>query len=395
MAVLFAAGITLYSLKSLPYPFVWSGLAWLVALLCLAVALSGNARKALTAMCAALFALVIAESCAAVWNAACFARLKVDTAVPKYTVPDQVLGYAPAPSQTAHAVRKSKVASPLYDAVYTINEVSLRATPDSPSNVEEAAVFFGGSFMFGEGLDDTETIANQVSLRYGGKQGTLACHNFGYHGYGPHQMLAALREGLVKDRVPQSVRHVIYEFIPCHVHRTLGYASWSLGSKDSSLPGDPRYVVNADGHVIKDGHFMQVPVDNALASVTNQIHKSSLFELVPQSLWRKYNVVFTPDEIEACGAVIEAARDYCTEHFPDSDFHALLWDDGMSIPHDIATQLRECLATKGVSSILITEVVPEIGDAPAGKYQIRSDSHPAALTNSMVADFLQQRWSQD
>ena len=72
-------------------------------------------------------------------------------------------------------------------------------------------------------------------------------YNFGFHGYGPHQMLAALTGGRVQDTVDCQPTHVVYQAIVPHVERVSGLATWDRHG--------PRYVETQDGGVRLAGRF--------------------------------------------------------------------------------------------------------------------------------------------
>jgi hypothetical protein len=54
---------------------------------------------------------------------------------------------------------------------------------------------FGCSFTFREGVEDREAMPYLV-----GELSKYIVYNFGFHGYGAHQMLSALEYGIV-DRI--------------------------------------------------------------------------------------------------------------------------------------------------------------------------------------------------
>ena len=109
---------------------------------------------------------------------------------------------------------------PIFDVVYTTNEAGLRASPPS-AEARESILFFGGSFTFGTGVNDDETMPHRGGVATKGKYRVF---NFGYAGYGPHQMLAAIEGGLVDEIVIEPPKYVIYQAIPHHVERAAGLA---------------------------------------------------------------------------------------------------------------------------------------------------------------------------
>ena len=74
------------------------------------------------------------------------------------------LGYAPYPNRVVEAW-KIVGSDRIYDVTYTIDSHGLRKTPGITASAaaRSAFLFFGGSFTFGEGLNDDETLPYQFA----------------------------------------------------------------------------------------------------------------------------------------------------------------------------------------------------------------------------------------
>ncbi|OQY36439.1 MAG: hypothetical protein B6243_03195 [Anaerolineaceae bacterium 4572_5.2] len=111
---------------------------------------------------------------------------------------DDLLGYIPVPNTRVNSIKKLGD-DLIYDVEYSIDQYSRREVPGlefrvsgsetsntKPETRNQFILFFGGSFIFGEGLNDDETLPAHV--------GRLAPryrpYNYGLSGYGPQQMLA-------------------------------------------------------------------------------------------------------------------------------------------------------------------------------------------------------------
>lgn len=158
-----------------------------------------------------------------------------------YFNPDTDLGYQPVPGAVVHS-RKVCGTAPLYDVNYTINNLGWRKTNGTPEG--ESIFIFGGSFAFGEGLNDEESLPSVISRELGYRSNVV---NFGFHGWGPHQMLRILETKREVDCVSKTVKHVVYVAITDHVRRCTGGTAWD--------PDGPRYVLDAGGRVKFDGQF--------------------------------------------------------------------------------------------------------------------------------------------
>jgi hypothetical protein len=156
-----------------------------------------------------------------------------------------ILGYRPRKNTVVDS-RKYFKDELVYDVTYSIDANGLRiAPPVTPGSGERCILFFGGSFTFGEGVEDDTTTAYQVGQRL---EGRYRIFNFGFHGYGPHQMLSALESGLAKSISSCNARYVIYLVLVEHVQRPAGLALWDLEG--------PRYLLAANG-VERDGSLFE------------------------------------------------------------------------------------------------------------------------------------------
>src|SRR5690606_28602961 len=70
---------------------------------------------------------------------------------------DPLLGYGPTPLVTVQArlVQGNHV---VYDVLYRINGSGIRKHPHEPRSSKRAVLFFGGSYTFGEGVNDDQTL---------------------------------------------------------------------------------------------------------------------------------------------------------------------------------------------------------------------------------------------
>src|SRR5262249_6162901 len=140
---------------------------------------------------------------------------RVEGTVNDETQPNDLLGYAPVENSRLTA-RKFYGNELIYDVVYSIGPGGLRVVPSSKAGSAECMVFLGDSISFGEGVQDGQAFPNQLAQKSGGR---YAIYNFAYSGYGPHQMLANLQAGRVKEMVPCEPAHFVYLAIVEHIPR--------------------------------------------------------------------------------------------------------------------------------------------------------------------------------
>jgi hypothetical protein len=124
----------------------------------------------------------------------------------------------------------------IYQAVYTFGNDGFRVTPMQEGLHSAPRInFFGGSYMFGEGLNDDETFAyytTQVLQNVGSK-------NYGMHGWGVHNALAILEHLDVGGEVN------VLLTAPWHASRSSCVNAWT--------GYHPKYQLDQAGKVERSG----------------------------------------------------------------------------------------------------------------------------------------------
>jgi len=344
-----------------PLPFVWIALLW-SGLFVLRAALAERAAAKLAWINAAgiLLVFAVAEGILQLRPSLELGGSLSDG----YLHGHESLGYAPLAQNRATATR-SFAGEVLYDVVYTIDQNGLRMPPPVAEGAgQECLLFFGGSFMFGDGVMDDEAMPYQVGSKTGGR---FRVYNFAFHGYGPHQMLAALEDELVAATIDCVPRYAIYLGHPEHVMRVAGFASWDIHG--------PRYVLEPGaGRVAYAGHF-----DDGLAFyrrwLVTLLNRS---KLVSTFLSRRRPETEASEQLFV--GIVDAAREHIEARHPGAEFHVILWDEANS-------SLSRQLASAGLRLHHIDAIVPaEERDEP--RYTIPRDRHPTALLHERVADYV-------
>jgi hypothetical protein len=132
---------------------------------------------------------------------------------------DETLGYAAKPGVFRALKTYAFGRRVVYDVKYSIEPSGVRHTPIAATG--PTAFFFGDSFMFGEGVNDDETLPFAFSVASG-----MRVVNFGLNGYGPHQMLRSLELDLPGRSGFVLPKFVVYLAIPQHIKRAAGYSAW-------------------------------------------------------------------------------------------------------------------------------------------------------------------------
>lgn len=255
---------------------------------------------------------------------------------------------------------------------YSIDSLGWRVTPWHGEQEQDAAriAFFGCSLTFGEGVPDSATLPAQVNLQ---SHGRFRASNFGFSGYGPHQMLAILEHRLEAPAFSRPPVVAVYQAIPGHVYRTLGRTPWDPG---------PRYRLQADGSVRFAGRFYSPLESRAL----NVLYRSFLFS----RLLDAWNRRLGQRDYQLYFGVVEAAKREFLARYPGSEFVVIYWDTRTPSPESMAMDERLLggFASRGIRAVPVSRMLPGYpGQAP--RYLLSThDPHPNALAYRGLAEYL-------
>ena len=273
--------------------------------------------------------------------------------------PDPVLGYGPElnSGKKRSAARKIRGDEVVYDVLYSRDEEGRRITPWRGDRADTLVLLFGCSYTVGEGLNDRETFPWQLGEILGEKFQVL---NYGFHGYGSHQMLALIESGRL-DALMQAYEHVyaFYLTIRGHELRSVGLSPWDQDG--------PRYVLE-NGRLKHVGRFSDGPVrlaDKLLA-------RSRAYSRVKLA-YRERRALDIHVAI-----IAESMRELEARHHA----HALtlIWPN--------FTPIEPRLRESGVRTLALTGAMPDDFESAPEKYTIKYDGHPNALANKYVAEAL-------
>ena len=279
--------------------------------------------------------------------------------------PDPVLGYAPAGPASFHAVSLKPDGSTVFDVHYTVDAAGHRTTPPPVDPADpRSIVFFGCSYTFGYGVDDDATLPYQT-----GKLSGLRIHNFACNGYGPHQMLAAIENGLVAKAVTDHPALIVYHLIPSHNLRSAGYSDWDQHSL--------RYTLAADGSVQADGHFD----DSWFGRVPRRLLIDSAIFQQAIAILNAHDHNRSPLTV----GIIRRSRDLLRQAYPHARFCVVYWDGRTSESDALLKGLRQA----DIPVYLMSDILPGYPD-DAAKYRIMPPfaTHPNAIAYSLIAQYL-------
>jgi hypothetical protein len=299
---------------------------------------------------------------------------------PSYFQPDDDLGGAPERGVGAH-VRKLHGSTVVYDVVYTIGANGLRRSPPARGTGAAAcALFFGDSFMFGEGLADDQTIPWRVGVLTGGD---VRVYNFGFHGFGAQQMLAAFDRNRVEKAIDCRPTHVIYEAIPDHVGRAAGYYEF--------MRHGPRYELvaarlGAADSVAYRGHFDDEESQRSAARVflASVLAKSWLYRWLSS-----LSPLPDDNDLRRYVAIVTATARLAAARYPGCRFDVLYWDVHGGAPLD--EKVLPALRGAGLSVHDAEQILPGFRERPSSYALSAYDAHPGARADDLLARYLVQQ----
>jgi len=357
---LIASGVL--CLAMLPAPWVWIGVSWFCV--CWTASwLSPNRSATWFSIGIAFLVLGLLEA-----NAQFKTRFHYEPdRTGTYAGSDDRFGYAPLLTGRIPVTRffGDEV---VFDVVYTLDSNHLRVASASEPTADPTGpcvLFFGGSYTYGEGVEDHETLPWQVSL-----QARAHVVNFGFQGYGPHQMLSAIESGHVAQVIDCRPTHVIYQTIVDHVNRAAGTAHWDRHG--------PRYRLAPDGSAVRDGNF-----DDEIGPIEQLLWEQSQKSLIAKRISQRRRGV-TPDELALFHAIVGTSQRLLSEQFPNLSFHTIVWDRS----GDPSPEFWEGLERRKLAIHRMSAIMPQRRDGEL-RFEISPlDHHPNALVYATIARYV-------
>ncbi len=276
--------------------------------------------------------------------------------------------------------------STIYHARYTVISDSIGSyrfnhrigflnppAPGRESAPSPAIVFLGCSFTFGQGVNDSETLANKVGALC--DRSTLNC---GGIGYGIHHVYKIFLDKF--SAANNSGRLFIYTLLPDHVLRASGLYGWSPG---------PSFRLAGDS-LVYDG---SLPVNRyRFASYASLFGTFSFIKDMIINIQNKRRAKrVSPDEYEKAYWMIRKMDQY--SRMTGGHFIVLSWDN-ISEKDDPNRYYRQILADKlqrlgkeGVDIISVSDIL----DTKDPEYYIPIDGHPNAMAYDRIGRYLVDR----
>lgn len=283
---------------------------------------------------------------------------------------ERCLGYLPEADTTIHRVTIIE-GDTVCDIHLTTDRFHKRVTPGWDAGKQKFALFFGCSIVFGEGVEDEESMPcyfQQLSGEYN-------AYNYGANGHATNHVLARFYCSGLREQVPENEGVGFYIFFWDHLWRAIGsmnrYMAWM-----SNAP----YFRISHGELIHDGSFRE-----------GRALRSGIYRLLYHSATVKYFDTDIPlklrkRHVELVARMVAESRNQFKKQFGTEQFYFVYYPEWGEPDKQLREHLNACLKRHGIQII----------DLSAGGYHqemtLGWDPHPSPATHQRMAGDLLQHY---
>lgn len=273
-----------------------------------------------------------------------------------WTKDDPILVVGSKPMQVQTASKRMDGDTVTYDVLYSWDEQGRRITPNNLSTANNLVLLLGCSYTFGEALNDKETFAWKLSEQLGTN---FQVFNYGFSGYGSHQMLALLKSDRL-DYLKEKYDNVYAFFLTFSgmENRSYGMPFWdSFG---------PKYVLEKD-------KLTRVGQLNTSAELKGIFGKSRFLKEL-----RKIHVrqVYTDDMLDLHAAIILESKEIFNKKF-GGEFITVVYPNYGS--------LKERLSKKDMKTIDLDMYFDDFKANKINYIISKYDAHPNLKATDLIA----------
>lgn len=282
---------------------------------------------------------------------------------------DPILGFKPRPNSIVH-FKKVYDHSLVYNVTYEFDQFSRRITPPG-SNIpgSQFAIFLGGSFTLGEGVNQNESLP----FYFGATSSEFTPYNYGFRGFGPQQVHEILKQRDLNDEIPETQGIAIYSIIDHHIARAIG----SMRVTGGIGKVFPYFSLDSSEQLRHLGSFE-----------TGRIATQLAYDLIFKSRTLKTFEVDLPpytnqEHLRLVEELIVQSSELFRKHYKDRRFYLLIYPNSK-----VVTRLIAPLTKRGVSVLDFSDLVHGSQDPTLW---IAHDGHPTAKLNQLVAKVLNSK----
>ena len=263
---------------------------------------------------------------------------------------DPVIGWRPARPGVYHARGIDRHSgSIIYDATYTIDADLMRKTASCATC--GTIGFFGDSLTFGTGLEDADTLPQQVADRLPDSRVV----NLGLPGSGPQQFLRELETGIFDKAIGPKPALFVYLTGAWMVERSACKAPWVARA--------PRYVLE-NGALVRKG----ICADTNL--LPRRLRRTSIYRAFMEPLTRRIGRA----DVDLDIAILLQAAALAKAKYGVPTLFLFINED--AVTREIAARLTAA----GHKTLDLALAVPGL--------EIEGDGHPTALANRLRAEMI-------
>ena len=240
----------------------------------------------------------------------------------------------------------------IYDVIYSTYDDDFRQTKGD-MNSKDVYIFLGCSFVFGDGLNDDETLPYFFSKLYNFEKNIINC---GVQSVSTNSVLNIINNELFLPLINNKnskIKHCFYSLIDDHIYRNFRYEGFCL-----------------DGYVYKDNKWY---IPTAIGKMKCFFAKSYIFRkvFVPiiDEYFKKYYEDYMIKSLEEMNEIVE--KKY------NSKLTIIVWPE---FDESFIDEL------KGTNLDLI--FLPDYFNFEEEDYKIKYDGHPTAKANEEIAEIL-------
>ncbi len=288
-----------------------------------------------------------------------------------FIVPDRVLGYKPAPNRKIHDALSYNGQS-VYDVHYTTDRFSRRVTPlDGTTGRSRFALFFGCSHLFGEGVEDDQTLP----YFFGRECRTFVPYNYGFMGYGPQQTLMKLYLTPIREEIPEQEGYGFYLYIGhWHVYRAIGEMVVMNGWGDSL----PFFTINDREELVCHGPFKSArPLLSRIYRILGESQCVKAFGIT-------FPPFLTARHYRLTARILKAAQDKYKGIFHNENFYVIIAPATHPSVLAASVAIIPFLEKEGVKYLDYSTLI----DFSEENYNLKGDGHPTPLANEVIAEKL-------
>ena len=285
-----------------------------------------------------------------------------------FNIYNKIYGYGPPKGVRVRDIflKENQV---YHNVVYTIDKNRLRTMPHLESPEKKAILCFGDSFVFGQLVEDNETYPYLLQKKLNGQYQVI---NFGFPGYGPHQMLRCLQLGIEKRAIrDRKAEYCFYLGMINHIYRATGKVHWGLAG--------PKYDFDDKGHLIFCGPFYS----RGIYYFTQFCKRSDILHWM---IFKYFRRSINHKDLIRYIAILNTSRLLFKKRY-GGQFYVILWCKQDSFGNELKRLLRQYK----IQYVMIENILPDFDwnrSESISKYVLKDGWHPNAKAYNGIASYL-------